>query len=59
VSIQNNPPSVRVVNEELIPSHFMIPQPPKLDKKTILQKLKDGEKVPGVELAQGRSLRIR
>lgn len=59
VSIQNNPPSVRVVNEELIPSHFMIPQPPKLDKKGILEKLKNGEKVPGVELAQGRSLRIR
>lgn len=59
VSIQNNPPSVRVVNEELIPSHFMIPQPPKLDKKGILEKLKHGENVPGVELAQGRSLRIR
>lgn len=59
VSIQNNPPSVRVVNEELIPSHFMIPQPPKLDKKGILEKLKNGENVPGVELAQGRSLRIR
>ena len=59
VSIQNNPPSVRVVNEELIPSHFMIPQPPKLDKKGILEKLKNGENVPGVELAQERSLRIR
>ena len=59
VSIQNNPPSVRVVNEELIPSHFMIPQPPKLDKKGILEKLKHGENVPGVELQQTRGLRIR
>lgn len=59
VSIQNNPPSVRIVNEEIIPSSYMIPQPPKLDKKSILEKLRSGEKVPGVELAQGRSLRIR
>lgn len=59
VSVQNNPPSVKVIDEKLIPSSFMIPQPPKLDKKGILEKLKNGENVPGVELAQGRSLRIR
>lgn len=59
VSIQNNPPSVRVIDEKIIPSDFMIPVAPKIDKKAILEKLKKGEEVPGVELAQGRSLRIR
>lgn len=59
VSIQNNPPSVKVIDEKLIPSTYMIPQEPKLDKKSLLQVLKNGEKVPGVELEQTRGLRIR
>lgn len=59
VSIQNNPPSVKIVDEKIIPSSFMIPQEPKLDKKSLLQVLKNGEKVPGVELEQTRGLRIR
>lgn len=59
VSIQNNPPSVRVIDEKIIPSDFMIPVAPKIDKKSILEKLKKGEEVPGVELQQTRGLRIR
>lgn len=59
VSIQNNPPSVKVIDEKLIPSNFMIPQEPKMDKKGILERLKNGEKIPGVELQQTRGLRIR
>ena len=59
VSIQKNPPSVKVIDEKLIPSSFMIAKAPELDKKAVLEKLKDGEEVPGVELFQGRSLRIK
>lgn len=59
VSIQNNPPSVKIVDEKIIPPSFMIPQEPKLDKKSLLQVLKNGEKIPGVELEQTRGLRIR
>lgn len=59
ISIQNNPPSVKVIDEKLIPSNFMIPQEPKMDKKGILERLKNGEKIPGVELQQTRGLRIR
>lgn len=59
VSIQKNPPSVKVIDEKLIPSSFMIAKAPELDKKAVLKKLKDGEEVPGVELFQGRSLRIK
>ena len=59
VSIQNNPPSVKIVDEKIIPSSFMIPQPPKLDKKGILEKLKNGEHVPGATLVQERGIRIR
>lgn len=59
VSIQKNPPSVKVIDEKLIPSSFMIAKAPELDKKAVLEKLKGGEEVPGVELFQGRSLRIK
>jgi LPS O-antigen subunit length determinant protein (WzzB/FepE family) len=59
VAIQNNPPSVEVVDEILIPSHYMIPQPSKVDKKSILSLLKEGQEIPGVQIKQTQSLRIR
>ncbi|KYD12410.1 MULTISPECIES: siphovirus Gp157 family protein [Anoxybacillaceae] len=59
VSIQNNPPSVEVVDETAIPSDFLIPQPAKIDKKSILERLKNGEEVPGVVLKQTKGVRIR
>ena len=59
VAIQNNPPSVKVVDEKLIPSEFMIPQPAQIDKKAILERLKNGETVPGCELKQTKGVRIR
>jgi uncharacterized protein YlxW (UPF0749 family) len=58
VSIQNNPPSVKVIDEKLL-SDFMIPQDPKLDKKAILTALKEGQEVNGAELFQSRGVRIR
>jgi Siphovirus Gp157 len=59
VSIQNNPPSVEVLDEGLILSQFRIPQPDKVDKKALLIHLKEGNELPGVTLKQGRGLRIR
>jgi len=59
VSIQANPPSVDVVDEGQNPEQFKIPQPPKLDKQTLLACLKAGNNVPGVRIAQGEHLRIR
>jgi uncharacterized protein YlxW (UPF0749 family) len=58
ISIQNNPPSVKVLDEKLL-SDYMIPVEPKLDKKAILTALKEGMEVSGAELVQGRSVRIR
>lgn len=58
-SIQKNPASVRVEDERMIPKSFFVEVAPKLDKSTIKKMLKDGEKIPGVELVQGESLRIR
>lgn len=59
VSIQNNPPKVEIVDEKSLPFEFMIPQPAKVDKKAILEKLKNGEHVPGATLVQERGIRIR
>ncbi|CDQ22620.1 siphovirus Gp157 family protein [Halobacillus karajensis] len=57
--IQNNPPSVHVTDDTAIPKDFFIPVDPKLDKKMILKLLKEGNQVPGAELKQSESLRIR
>lgn len=58
-SIQNNPPSVEVFDEALLPERFLIEQPPKIDRAGIKELLKVGEEVPGAELKQTKGLRIR
>ena len=59
VAIQSNPPSVDVIDEKVIPSDFLIPQAPKVDKRSILERLKKGEAIPGVTLKQTKGVRIR
>lgn len=58
IYIQNNAPSVRLVDESKIPAYLskttIVP-----DKTRIKQLLKEGKDVPGAELIQGSSLRIR
>lgn len=58
VAIQNNPQSVRVENEEAL-KEYLVEQAPKLDKKALLNDLKNGVEVHGAELQQTRSIRIR
>jgi predicted nuclease with TOPRIM domain len=59
VSIQLNNPSVEVLDESIIPSDYMIPQPASIDKKSILQALKDGAVIDGCQLKRTRGLRIK
>lgn len=58
-SIANNPPSLDITDESLIPKQYYIEQQPKLDKKELLKGVKDGLEIKGVELKQSRSLRVR
>lgn len=58
VAIQNNPQSVRIENEEAL-KEYLVEQAPKLDKKALLNDLKNGVEVHGAELQQTRSIRIR
>lgn len=59
LNIQNNPASVKVLDEKLIDKKYLIEQEPKIDKKAILNDLKNNVEVKGCEIHQGESLRIR
>ena len=60
VSLRVSPPGVAVVNEAEIPEPYWIPQPPKLDRKGILDALKTGAHVPGATFTNSKvSLAIR
>lgn len=58
-SIQKNPASVEVLDENVIPKELFNTPAPVLDKKETLTRLKAGEEIPGVILKQTESLRIR
>lgn len=51
VSLSNGRPSVIITSEGELPSHVLIPQPPKADKKAIIGLLKAGVAVPGAMLS--------
>lgn len=60
VAIQNNPPSVNFTDKDLIPEKYKEEViTTKIPKKAILDDLKEGIEVPGTEIKQTRSLRIR
>ena len=59
VALQNNPLSVKVDESVTLPEIYYIPQPAKLDKEALLEDLKAGKVIPGAELQQTKSLRIR
>ncbi|MEB6277528.1 siphovirus Gp157 family protein [Staphylococcus gallinarum] len=58
-NIQNNSPSLNVIDEKHIPKDFWLSQAPKIDKKALLKHLKEENEVPGVEIKQTQSLRVR
>lgn len=56
--LQYNPPSVRILDEKSIPAHYLVEQLPSIDKKGILEDLKNEIAVEGATLYRARSLRI-
>ncbi|EHT1783403.1 siphovirus Gp157 family protein [Staphylococcus pseudintermedius] len=58
-SIANNPPSLDVTEESLIPKEYWVSQAPKLNKKDLLKDIRNGADIKGVEVKQTRSLRVR
>ena len=59
-SLRLGPPSVDIFNENQLPIDYLLPQPPKPDKRSILEALTSGQIVPGAQLSQPKtSLSIR
>ena len=59
-STRVGPPSVVIDNEPELPIDYLLPQPPKPDKRAILEALTRGAMVPGATLAQPKlSLSVR
>jgi hypothetical protein len=53
VSVRALPARVMVLDENEIPEQFLVPQPPKVDKRKLLDFLKNGNTVTGAELSNG------
>jgi len=60
---RNGQPKIVEMNIEKVPSEFLIPQPPKVDRKTALEEWKAHDKSPGaiegLEFEVGEHIRIR
>ena len=61
ISLQNNPPALKITDEGAIPANFLavIPERYEVDKAALKDALKAGEEIPGAELVQGKSIQIR
>ncbi len=59
VSLRNNPASTDIPDESVIPYEYRIPQPDKIDRKKILEVLKNGTEVAGASLHHSKSITIR
>lgn len=57
--IQANPPKLEKDPNAKVPEKYLIPQPPKINNKAILDDLKAGEVIEGFTITRGESLRIR
>ncbi len=58
ITIQNNPPSIDVINSSKVPKKYKV-QEWKLDRKKMLEDIKNGLKVRGARMIQTQGIRIR
>ena len=59
-NIQNNPAGTNIFDEQLVPNKYYETEVvKKFDKRAMLDDLKSGQVIAGVELKQSQSLRIR
>jgi len=61
VSLQANPPALKIIDKDIIPAKYItiIPASEAVNNAAVKDALKAGEIVPGAELTQGKSVRIR
>lgn len=51
--------SADITDETALPAEYLIPQPPKVDKKAILAALKEGKQITGAELKESEHVTIK
>ena len=59
VTIRNNAPSLQIDDEKNIPKEFFIDQEPKLDKRGLLNYVKDAGEFEGVSIKKSQSLVVK
>jgi hypothetical protein len=57
-SMRPGSPSLVVTAEDEIPSPYWIPQPPKIDRQSLLGELKRGTEIPGVQLTDPKAVLV-
>ena len=55
-SVRSGSPTLVVVSEADIPPAYWVPQPPKLDRQSLLADIKRGDVVPGVHLHNAKPI---
>jgi Siphovirus Gp157 len=53
-SARNGSPALVIIAEDVVPSHYWLPQPPKLNRRSLLAELKRGGAIPGTQLTNPR-----
>ena len=59
INIQNNPPKLVVDDVDKIPKDYFVEQQPVLDRRSLLNDLKQNSEIAGAKIVQEKSLRIR
>lgn len=59
-SLQYNPVSCEVINAEMVPARFVIPQPDKIDRAALIKEYnRTGDIIDGVEFHKEKGIRFR
>jgi hypothetical protein len=62
LSLRQGPPRLDVVDQDKVPSEYLVPQPPRLDRSGLIGALKRGDVIPGATLVEGQmhvAVRVR
>ena len=60
ITIKNNPKSVKIIDENLVPEEFKTEEISiKIDKKALKQRIEEGEEFEGITLEQSQSILIK
>lgn len=60
ITVKNNPKSVKIIDESLVPEEFKTEEISiKIDKKALKQRIEEGEEFEGITLEQSQSILIK